>query len=190
MNTKKIAKIAGISLAVILISLFAVMAFVIYDVMSYTANGFETFSPEGNVTGNALVVYDPGISGQSANVALNIAKELQNKGYHVDLLGINNAKAKNTSKYDLIVAGGPIYAGKASNSVQSYLNNIKPSNGTKIAVFATGQDKDIMKNSKLLKSEVAPLNNNTSLKIDAVGKFISGENNNQSILVFVGSFTN
>lgn len=49
----------------ILISLFTVMGFVIYDVMSYTANGFEAFNPEGNVTGNALVVYDPGISGQS-----------------------------------------------------------------------------------------------------------------------------
>ena len=121
--------------------------------------------------------------------ALNIAKELQNKGYKVDLVGINNPKAKNTSNYDLIVVGGPIYAGKASSSVQSYLNNLKPTNGTKIAVFATGSDKDVMKNSKLLKSEVAPLNNNTSLKIDAVGKFISGENNNQSIVVFVESFT-
>ncbi len=189
MNTKKIAKIAGISLAAILISLFAVMGFIFYDVMSYTANGFETFSPEGNVTGNALLVYDPGISGQSANVALNIAKELQSKGYHVDLVGINNAKAKNTSKYELIVVGGPIYTGKASSSVQSYLNNLKQNNGTKIAVFATGSDKDVMKNSKLLKSEVAPLNNNTSLKIEAVGKFIS-ENNNQSIVVFVGSLLN
>lgn len=189
MNIKKIGKIAGIGLAVILISLFTIMGFIFYDVMSYTANGFETFSPEGNVTGNALVVYDPGISGQSANSALNIAKELQNKGYKVDLVGINNKKAKNTSSYDLIVVGGPIYAGKASSSVQSYLKNLKPTNGTKITVFATGSDKDVMKNTVLLKKEVAPLNNSTQLKIDAVGKFISGENDNQSIVVFVGSFT-
>ncbi|PKL66273.1 MAG: hypothetical protein CVV28_11790 [Methanobacteriales archaeon HGW-Methanobacteriales-1] len=188
MNTKKIAKIAGISLAIILISLFSVMGVIIYDVMSYTANGFETFSAEGNVTGNALVVYAPGISGQSSNAALNIAKELQNKGYNVDLVGINNAKAKNTSIYELIIVGGPIYAGKASSSVQAYLNNLKPSKGTKIAVFATGSDKDVMKNSKLLRSEVAPLNNSNSFKIDAVGKFVSGENNNHGIVAFVGSF--
>lgn len=188
MNTKKIAKIAGISLAVVLISLFAVMGFIIYDVMSYTANGFETFSPEGNLTGNALVVYDPGISGQSANVALNIAKELQNKGYNVNLVGINNEKSKNISSYDLIVVGGPIYAGKASASVQSYLNNLKPTNGTKIAVFATGSDKDVIKNKILLKNEAAPLNNSAKLKIDAVGKFVSGENNTKNIMIFVESF--
>lgn len=189
MNIKKIAKIAGIGITVVILVIFGVMGFIMFDVMSYTANGSETFNPSGNVIGNALVVYDPGISGEAGTVALNIAKELQKKGYEVDYVGINNKQAKNTSKYDLIVVGGPIYAGKASSSVRSYLSNLKPANGTKVAVFATGQDKDIMRNLSLLKSEVAPVSGNNQLKIDAVGKFITGENNNQNITVFVGTFS-
>lgn len=107
----------------------------------------------------------------------------------MDLAGINNKKAKNTSNYNLIVLGGPIYAGKASSSVQTYLNTLKPDYGTKIAVFATGSDKDVIKNAVLLKKEVAPLSNSTQLKIGAVEKFIYGENNNQNIMIFVGSVT-
>ena len=69
MKIKKIAM--GIGLVIILIIAVAIVAmgFIFLDAMSYTATGSETLSPAGNITGNALVVYDPGISGYSKDMA-------------------------------------------------------------------------------------------------------------------------
>jgi len=72
-----------------------------------------------------MVVYDPGITGTAKNVADSIAKDLQAKGYRVELAGISSSKADNTSDYSVIVVGGPIYAGNASSSVKEYLKNLK-----------------------------------------------------------------
>jgi flavodoxin len=185
METKRIAKFLGLGIIIVILVAFVSMGFVIYDVMSYTATGSETLNPAGNVVGNALVVYNPGISGDAKNVAAVIAGDLQAKGYKVDLAGINSAEASTTSGYDVIIVGGPIYAGNASSSVKSYLNALKPSEDTKIGVFATGQDPDTAKDKSLLLKEAAPLPEGSQLKIIAVTKFISGDNVNKTAATFV-----
>jgi len=83
----------------------------------------------------------------------------------VNLAGINSAKYLNNSGYDIIVVGGPIYARNASKSVKTYLNTLEPSEGTKIAVFATVQDPDTAKNKSLLMKKAAPLPKGSQLKI-------------------------
>jgi hypothetical protein len=55
------------------------MSYIVFDVISYTATGSQTFNANGNVTGNALVVYSPGLSGETRNLANSIARELQKK---------------------------------------------------------------------------------------------------------------
>lgn len=185
MELKRIAKFLGLGLVIVILVAFVSMGFVIYDMMSYTATGSQTLNPAGNVVGNALVVYDPGISGDTKNVAALIAGDLQAKGYKVDLAGIRSTEAATTSGYDIIVVGGPVYAGNASSSVKSYLNTLNPSESAKIAVFATGQDKDIMNNMEMLKNEVAPLPEGSQLKIIAVTKFISGEDIDKTVSGFV-----
>jgi flavodoxin len=185
METKRILKFAGLGIILIVLIAVVSMGFVFYDVMSYTATGSEKLSPAGAEVGKALVVYDPGISGTSKNVASEIAKSLQAKGYAVDLAGISSTVAKNTSGYDVIVVGGPIYAGNASASVKSYLIGLKPDNNTKIGVFATGSDADILKNQTLLIKEVAPEGSN--LKIVAVTKVINVNEANQKAVEFVNT---
>lgn len=187
MNIKRIGKIAGISIIVLLLAVFVVMGAIMFDVLSYTATASEKLNPNGTEVGEALVVYDPGISGNSKDAALLIAKDLQVKGYAVDLAGINSVTAKNTSNYNIIVIGGPIYAGNASRSVQSYLDTIKPSKTTKIAVFAVGQDRDVLNNSEMLKKQVAPLPDNSTLKIIAVTKFIQGDDIYKDTMAFVNN---
>ncbi len=56
-------------------------------------------------------------------------------------------------------------------------------------VFATSQDKDVLKNISTLKNEVALLSKNNQFKIDALDKFIPGDNNQKRIEEFVASFT-
>lgn len=112
------------------------------DVMSFTAPGSETLSPAGAPAGKALVAYNPGISGAAKSAALTIANDLRSRGYTVTLAGVKSPAAANISGYDVIIAGGPMYWGRVSNSIDSYLNGLKPQNGTRLGVFGTtGSDK-------------------------------------------------
>ncbi|HEY3422376.1 MAG TPA: hypothetical protein VGK13_04390 [Methanocellaceae archaeon] len=175
MKIKKIAIGIGLIIALVIVALIVVMGFIFMDAMSYTATGSEVMSPVGNATGNALVVYDPGISGYSKDMAVKIAGDLQVKGYTVTLAGVRSSAAANTSDYDVIVAGGPTYAGNISSSIGAYLKELKPQNNAKIGVFATGQDKDILNDPAGLRKEVTSLPDDSPLKIKAITKFVQGD---------------
>ncbi|MDI6643693.1 MAG: flavodoxin domain-containing protein [Methanobacteriaceae archaeon] len=128
-------------------------------------------------------MYDPGLSGKSKNIAESIAKELQSKGYNVDLAGINSPITSQIDDYDIIIIGGPIYAGKAAKSVQEYLKTLNPRSTTRIGVFATGDDPDTADNKELLLKEAAPIPENSNLQIDAVIKIVN--NSTEKISAFV-----
>lgn len=83
------------------------MGFVFMDGMSYTATGSQTLNPSGTVTGNALVVYDHGVSGQAKNFAAAVAGDLRDKGYQVVLAGVRSTAASDVAGYGVIVTGGP-----------------------------------------------------------------------------------
>ena len=99
----------------------------------------KTLTPTGASVGKALVVYDPGLSANSKNVANQVASDLQTQNYTVTLAGIKTSDASKTTGYTIIVAGGPIYAGSPTSSVKDYLNGIKPDSGAKVGVFGSGQ---------------------------------------------------
>ncbi len=181
--TKKV----GIGLLIIISLAFVAMGAVIFDIMSYTAIGSQILEPNGTPVGKALVVYDPGISGASQDVATIIAQQIQAKGYTVDLAGIRSSKAYDTTGYDIIVVGGPIYAGQAASSVQEYLKTIEPA-GAVVGVFATGDDPDTATDNVLLTREAAPLPEGKSLQIKAVMKIVDSKiNNQQQITDFVNA---
>jgi flavodoxin len=185
MNTGKIGKIVIIGIILVIVAVLVTVGLVFYDVMSYTATGSQTLNPNGTAVGNALVVYDPGFSGAAKNVAGTIASDLQSRGYQVELAGIKSSKATETSAYDVIVVGGPTYAGKAASSVQDYLKALKPAEGTSVGIFVTGSDPDTANDNGLLRQEVANLPENSNLQIKAVVKIISPENDKQKITDFV-----
>lgn len=190
MEINRLLKLTGLGAIIVILVIFGVMGFVMYDFMSYTAADSQNLSPTESEVGKALVVYDPGLSGQPKDAAEAIAKDLQEKGYFVTLTGISSEEAKNTSGYNIIVVGGPIYAANASKSVQSYLSALKPDNDAKIAVFAVGEDADILNNPEMLKKEVAPLPEGISLQIKALTKFIQNEDFNKKSEGFVNSILN
>ena len=175
MKIKKIAMGIGLVVIVIIMVSIVAMGFVFLDAMSYTATGSETLSPTGSISGNALVVYDPGITGFAKDAATKIAGDLQSKGYAVTLAGVRSSAAANVSRYDVIVTGGPTYAGNVSSSIGAYLKGLKPQNNAKIGVFATGQDKDILNDPVGLRNEVTSLPDDSPLKIKAINKFVQGD---------------
>jgi menaquinone-dependent protoporphyrinogen IX oxidase len=178
--------IVGLVIVLIIVVLFAAWSLIALDIMSYTATGSETLIPAKNSKGNALVVYNPGLSGAAKKSANDIAAELKSKGYKVDLAGVKSKIAANTSDYNIIIAGGPMYWGKVSKSIDTYLKTLKLPEDVKIGVFATTgsvefHDEDIAS----LEKQVA-----SNLKKEAVTKTLrSGEANKKDCEDFVFTVT-
>lgn len=129
--------IVGLGIGLIIVGAIAGIGIIYSGLTGYIATGAESFSLTGAIKGNALVVYDPGFTGAAKNAATEIADSLKSKGYKVELAGVSSAAASNTSNYDIIMVGGPMYYGKVSNSVDKYLKNLNASKNAKIGVFGT-----------------------------------------------------
>ena len=129
--------IAGLSIGLIVIGLIAGMGIIYSGLTGYMATKTESMSPAGEIKGNALVVYDPGVTGAAKNAAAEIANDLKSKGYKVELAGVSSAAASNISNYDIILAGGPMYYGKVSNSIDKYLKALNVPGNVEIGVFGT-----------------------------------------------------
>jgi len=136
---RKIFKIILAVFAVIIILFVSVAAVIFLDVAAYTATRSQTLSPTGTSVGKALVIYDPGLSGNVKTVASQIASDLQTSNYTVTLAGIKSSAAKDTSGYSIIVVGGPVYGGALTGSVKDNLKNLTPENGAKVGIFGSGQ---------------------------------------------------
>ena len=132
---KKILKIGIIVIVVIVILFISAFAAISLDLSSLGATGSETLNPANTPFGRALVVYSPGFSGATKQDATKIAGDLQAKGYTVILAGVKSGMAEKSSGYDIIVAGGPMYWGQVSSSIDAYLKTL-PSNA-KLGVFGS-----------------------------------------------------
>ncbi len=129
--------IVGLGIGLIVVGAIAGIGVIYSGLTGYIATGAESFSPTGAIKGNALVVYDPGVTGAAKNASIEIANDLKSKGYKVELTGIGSAAASNTSSYDIIMVGGPMYYGKVSNSVDRYMKTLNVPKNVKIGVFGT-----------------------------------------------------
>lgn len=142
MKLSRREKTAGIIIAVVIaVTLVSFISFMVYvgsDALSGRAIGSELLKQDGIATGKALVVYNPGLSGAPKDAATQIANDLKARGYEVTLAGVKSDVAANVSGYDVIVAGGPIYGGKVSPSIELYLQALTPPANAKVGAFAVG----------------------------------------------------
>ncbi len=181
--------IIGLVVAGIVVVAFAIGLIICGDLLSYTATGNKTLNPAGTPAGKALVVYNPGVSGAAKDAAATIAGDLQSKGYAVSLAGVRSTAAANTSGYDVIIVGGPMYFGKVSSSVEAYLKGLKSQKDVALGVFATTgapqfNNDDIASFGK----QVASLPCNSMLNKTAVTKTIrSGDAGNVDCSEFVSA---
>ena len=136
---RKIFKIILAIFAVLIIIVCAFAALIFLDLAAYTATGTQTLTPTGASVGKALVIYDPGLSGNAKTVANKIAVDLQTANYTVTFAGAKSSDASKTAGYSVLVIGGPVYAGSLTSSVKDCLSNLKPDFGAKIGVFGSGQ---------------------------------------------------
>ena len=153
----KILKIVLSVVAILLIIVVAVAAVIFLDVSAYTATGSEQLSPGGTPVGKALVLYDPGLSANSKTVADKVSFDLQIANYTVTLAGIKSSAAATTTDYDIIVIGGPIYAGAPTASVKDALNNLQHDSSAEIGVFGSGSGASAPEDIASIKAAVPAL---------------------------------
>ena len=132
---RKLLKIGIVVLVFIVLLVVSVLSAFLFDLSSYGATGSETLNPNGPSVGRALVVYAPGFSGAAKQDATKIANDLRANGYIVVLAGVRSGTASNRSNYDIIIAGGPIYWGQVSSSIDGYLKTLP--NKAKLGVFGS-----------------------------------------------------
>jgi len=185
MKLLKIGLIAVAIVILVVLAAFAGMAALFMDVMSYTATGSETLNPAGTPAGNALVVYDPGVSGTAKNAAVSMASELLSQGYVVELAGVRSAAAANVSGYDIIIVGGPTYAGNVSSSIAAYLNSLNAPADATIGIFATGSVGPENDDPAYMRKFVAGIPDDSPLKITSAVKLVSQDDINKKCAVFV-----
>ena len=158
--------IITIVLGVILLLILAIIvssAFIFLDLMSYTARGSKSMTSSRHVVGNALVVYNPGISGMAKNTANDIVNKLKSKGYNINLAGVKSKTASSTLGYKIVIVGGPMYMGKATKSIENYLKGLNLEKDVKLGIFTTtGSDQFNDDDFQSLKKQIKMLMDNTT----------------------------
>jgi flavodoxin len=165
--------LAGFAVLVIIVVAFGAIFFL--DLMAFTATGSKTLTPQGTSVGDALVVYDPGLSGATTRVAEKVAADLQAKGYTVILAGIKSTAAANTAGYKVIVAGSPIYAGAPTSSVKEFLNGLNLVSGVKVGVFGSGSGATSADDIAMIRNAVPALESDGALSGAVVVKIGQNE---------------
>ena len=184
---KKIFTIILAIVAVIIIIIVAFGAIIFLDLAAYTATGSQTLTPTGASTGKALVIYDPGLSGTAKGVADKVASDLQKQNYTVILAGIKSSAAAKTAGFNILVMGGPVYAGSLTTSVRESINNLPTLNqGTKVGIFGSGQGATSASDITQLRQSIGqPLRSNPSLSNIVVVKIGQNEGLNARAQDFV-----
>ena len=181
---RKVFKIIFAIFAVLIIIVVAFGAIFFLDLSAYTATNTKTLTPTGTSIGNALMLYDPGLSGATTRVAEKVATDLQAKGYTATLAGIKSAEASNTTNYNIIIVGSPIYAGAPTSSVKNFLGNLNH-NSAKVGVFGNGQGATSVDDVAMIINAVPALQNGGSLSGAVVMKIGETEDLDARVSDFV-----
>jgi flavodoxin len=198
-SMRKVFKIILAIFAALIVVVAALAALVFFDVAAYTATTSQTLGPTGTGnSGNALVAFDPGLSGTAKNVASKIASDLQEKGFTVTLAGIKSSAVANVSGYSVIVVGGPIYAGSPTASIKNFLSNLPSGQAsqdhgpyifTRVGVFGSGQGPTSPEDVAMIKNAVSALSDNGTLSNAVIVKIGQNEDLNTRTSDFVNQLT-
>jgi flavodoxin len=172
---------------IIIVVSFAALFFL--DLAAYTATGSKILTPTGTSVGKAIVIYDPGLSGNTKNVADKVASDLQAKGYTLTLAGVKSSASSNTKGYNIIAVGGPVYAGALTSSVKDNLKSIFIDQGTKVGVFGSGQGATSPDDIAMIKQSM-PSNSNSDLSNAVVVKIGEKEDLDTRAQDFVSQLSN
>lgn len=186
---RKIFKFILAVFAVLIVGFALFGAIIFLDLAAYTAGGSQILTPSNTSIGNALVVYNPGLSGAAKVVAEKVAYELQAKNFMVTLAGVKSSAATNVADAKIIIVGGPVYAGTLTSTINDYLNRLTPNNSARVGVFGSGSGDQEEIDIANIRSGAASLSEDGPLANALVVKIGNGENVTSRMADFVAELT-
>ncbi len=155
----KVLIIIGI-IIVVLAAAFMITTKILIDHNNTPAGTEKETLPAAGNSGKALVVYQPSKGTTiTKNVAIQIAKGINSKGYEVTLSYPGKHLSTDISQYSVIVFGSPVYASRTSTVLKDYIKSIPDFTGKKVVLFTTGSmddSKQLDEIASLLKNSVNP----------------------------------
>jgi len=111
----------------------------------------DILKPSGpKIVGKALIIYHPGGSGYTEEVAYALGKAFQTKGWEIHLDRANAKTISNLSDFNLLCVGSPTYAGSPRPPLMNYINQCGSLKDRECLVFATGSNSPGEANKKML----------------------------------------
>jgi flavodoxin len=128
----------------------------------------ETILPSQESSLSALVIYQPGRSEFSKDIAYNLAKGLNDTGYEVTINYPGEFLPSDLGNYDIVALGTTVYNGNFSPVLGDYVSGIKNLDNSKVLIYSTGMMTDNT-------SELDGLSKLLYRKADYQEKFYSNE---------------
>ncbi len=173
---RKIFKIIIVVFVVLIVAGISSIAVVVSDLAGNLATDTHPL-PNGTPIGQAIVVYDPGLSGGAKDAATKIGYNLQSAGYNVVLAGVKSSTAANLTGYDVVAIGGPIYGGSPASTINAYLSTMSAPANAKVGVFGYGDIAVDNSDSAAVQKDVA---GTSTLTFNAVEKITAANIDSQT----------
>ncbi len=90
------------------------------------------------IAGKTLIIYHPGATGYTEEVAYALGKAFQTKGWEIHLDRANAKTVSDLSDFNLLCVGSPTYAGSPRPPIMNYINRCSGLENKRSLVFATG----------------------------------------------------
>lgn len=116
----------------VFVGLGAYLEYSVYREVSLT----ETLNPSGSKI--ALVIYHPGLTSFSKDVALAYADGLVSSGWQVELTTASSQAPSDMSKYSLLVLCWPIYDFNPAPTITNYVHRIGDLQGINTTIITVG----------------------------------------------------
>ena len=127
----------------ILVTLFILMiigapifAFFEYSVYTETASPIEVMNSLGSK--DALVIYYPGLTAFSHDIAYAFANRLASNGWQVEITTASSQAPANMANYDLLVLDWPIYDFNPGPAITNYIHRIGDLQGKDTVIVTIG----------------------------------------------------
>ncbi len=116
----------------VFLAIGAYLEYSVYREVSFT----ETLNPLGSKI--ALVIYHPGLTSFTKDVASAYADGLVSSGWQVELTTASNQAPSNLSKYSLLTLCWPIYDFNPAPTITNYIHRVGNLNNINTAIITVG----------------------------------------------------
>lgn len=137
-----IGRTLGIVISVLFLLMVIMMILMVCIIKSNDAykGDYKTVLAATNPSGQkALIVYQPSITGASADIANQMAKGLNKAGYEVTLTYPGKHLSDDLSQFSVIAFGSAVYTGKPSAQFTETISRIKDYRNKTVILYSVGQ---------------------------------------------------